>query len=186
MSPGPNRSVHRWPQNQIALERCDRFFDLFGPWLQPIAEFGQAITRRVPDNQIPADALFQFGKPAMNRRLAEIERLRGRDCAAMASHRQEMPKVVPFKHELFNLDFARRNLAAAVLQKIRLWRPTGVGLRCLRDTKLRQHAANGPWICLKIADDFAAKSADNGDGIRTRSPGASRSDLPARTPHEII
>jgi hypothetical protein len=26
---------------------------------------------------------------------------------------------------------------------------------------MRQDAANGPWICLKIADDFAAKSADN-------------------------
>jgi hypothetical protein len=60
----------------------------------------------------------------------------------------------------------------------RLWRDQG--------KREEARAANGPWICLKIADDFAAKSADNGDGIRTRSPGASRSDLPARTPHEII
>src|SRR5437764_4750522 len=26
---------------------------------------------------------------------------------------------------------------------------------------LRRDAANGPWICLKFADDFTAKSADN-------------------------
>jgi hypothetical protein len=32
---------------------------------------------------------------------------------------------------------------------------------------LRQDAANGPWICLKIADDFAVKSADNRHDFRT-------------------
>src|SRR3989440_125414 len=36
---------------------------------------------------------------------------------------------------------------------------------------VRQDAANGPWICLKIADDFAAKSADNGWEFRPGSPG---------------
>jgi hypothetical protein len=36
---------------------------------------------------------------------------------------------------------------------------------------LRQDAANGPWICLKIADDFAQKSADNGREYRTGLPG---------------
>ncbi len=40
--------------------------------------------------------------------------------------------------------------------------------------------------CLKIADDFAANSADNGRDFRPRLAAASRSDLPARTPHEII
>jgi branched-chain amino acid transport system substrate-binding protein len=36
---------------------------------------------------------------------------------------------------------------------------------------LRQDAANGPWICPKIADDFAVKSADNGHDFRTRPAG---------------
>jgi len=38
---------------------------------------------------------------------------------------------------------------------------------------LRQDAANGPWICLKIADDFAVKSADNGVIFVPGLPGAS-------------
>jgi hypothetical protein len=33
---------------------------------------------------------------------------------------------------------------------------------------LRQDAANGPWFCPKIADDFAVKSADNGHDFRAR------------------
>jgi hypothetical protein len=33
-----------------------------------------------------------------------------------------------------------------------------------------QDAANGPRICLKIADDFAAKSADNDYDFRPRRP----------------
>jgi len=38
------------------------------------------------------------------------------------------------------------------------------------------------WICLKIADDFAANSADNTPDLSSRRrPGSSRSDLPART-----
>jgi hypothetical protein len=69
----------------------------------------------MPDNDISPDTLFQFGQPAVNGRLAKMERLCGRDRAAVAGHREEMPKIVPVKHELFNLDFARRNLAAAMV-----------------------------------------------------------------------
>src|SRR5258705_14005512 len=36
---------------------------------------------------------------------------------------------------------------------------------------LRQDAANRRWICPKIADDFAVKSADNGPDFRTRPAG---------------
>jgi hypothetical protein len=36
---------------------------------------------------------------------------------------------------------------------------------------LRQDAASRPWICPKIADDFAVKSADNGRDFRTRPAG---------------
>src|SRR5882724_1032056 len=36
---------------------------------------------------------------------------------------------------------------------------------------MRQDSANGPWICPKIADDFAVKSADNGPDFRTRPAG---------------
>src|SRR5256885_14764301 len=35
----------------------------------------------------------------------------------------------------------------------------------------RQDAGNRPWICPKIADDFAAKSADNRHDFRTRPAG---------------
>jgi hypothetical protein len=41
----------------------------------------------------------------------------------MAGYRQKIPKIVPVKHELFNLDLARRNLAAAVWGKMRLRLP---------------------------------------------------------------
>ncbi len=117
----PNRAGRRFVGgNQIALERADRFFDLFGPGPQLGAELGQPVAGRMPDHDVAPDALFQFGQPPVNGRLAEIERLRGCDRAAMAGHRQEMPKIVPVKHELFTLDFARRNLAAAAYEKIRL------------------------------------------------------------------
>ena len=36
---------------------------------------------------------------------------------------------------------------------------------------MRQDAANRPWICPKIADDFAAKSADNGRDFEPGLPG---------------
>jgi hypothetical protein len=109
--------------NEIALQGGDGFLDLFGPGLQLGAELGEPITGRMPDHHISPDPFFQFGQPAVNGRLAEIERLRGRDRAAMAGHRQEMPKIVPVKHELFTLDFARRNLAAAAVKKLRLSLP---------------------------------------------------------------
>jgi hypothetical protein len=35
----------------------------------------------------------------------------------------------------------------------------------MKSVRLRQDAAIEPWICPKIADDFAAKSADNGCGL---------------------
>ena len=38
-------------------------------------------------------------------------------------------------------------------------------------TTCGKHAAKVPWICPKIADDFAAKSADNGPDFRTRRAG---------------
>ena len=57
----PNRAGRRVVCcNEMALERGDGFFDLFGPGLQFDAELGEAITRRMPDNDIPPDPFFQF------------------------------------------------------------------------------------------------------------------------------
>ena len=50
---------------------------------------------------------------------------------------------------------------------------------------VRHHAAKVPWICPKFADDFAAKSADNGLGLVPGVPGASLRRRPTRTAHEI-
>src|ERR1700690_471324 len=76
------------------------------------------------DHNGAADALFQFSQPSMDGGLAQPERLCGGDRAAMAGDRQKMPKIVPVKHELFTLDFARRNLAAAAHKKTGLTMPS--------------------------------------------------------------
>jgi hypothetical protein len=43
---------------------------------------------------------------------------------------------------------------------------------------VRQDAANRPQICLKIADDFAAKSVDNGHDLYPARRVLPESDLP--------
>src|SRR5271154_5262605 len=48
--------------------------------------------------------------------------------------------------------------------------------------RARQDAANGPWICLKIADDFAVNSADNGREYRAGLPGTNLNEQPREDP----
>lgn len=67
----------------MAFDRRDRFLDAFGEWVQLQPEFSQPIAGRMALCDRLAEVLLELGKAAMNGRLADTQRLGGRDRAAL-------------------------------------------------------------------------------------------------------
>src|SRR5262245_43419272 len=68
----------------VPLQVLDRGFDTFRIWLQLFAERREAIARRMSCHERTSEIALQLAQTSMNGRLAEPQRLSGRDGAAMA------------------------------------------------------------------------------------------------------
>ncbi len=72
--------------------------DLFGVGQHLLAELGQAVAGGVALHQLASELALQLGDAPLHGGLAEVQRLRRRQRAAVARHRQEVFDVVPFEH----------------------------------------------------------------------------------------
>ena len=103
----------------LLLQIVDRGLNALGVGQQPFAEFRQTIASRLPRHQWAPDPSLELGEPAVDRRLAETERLSRRDGAVMMCDGKQVFQVVPVEHALI-MHFCCPRLAI-----LRLPRPIG-------------------------------------------------------------